>query len=225
MRGQPHLRELALGQRVRTIALPAERGSIFDRNGVDLAVSVPQTTISADPRVIDDPVAYAAKLAPIVLVDPATLEERLSDPDSAFAYVARKVDDATVAKAKDSTFPASSTRPSRSASTPRVRSPASVLGFVGTDNNGLGGLETQYESPLRGAPGEVRAERDLQGNEIPGTNRLVRPAQRGADLVLTIDQSIQWNTEQVSPGRSKPPTPRAAPQSSPTCARATCSRW
>jgi cell division protein FtsI (penicillin-binding protein 3) len=65
-RDQPKLESLALGQRVQTLALPAERGSIFDRNGAELAMSVPQTTISADPRVIDDPVAYAAKLAPIV---------------------------------------------------------------------------------------------------------------------------------------------------------------
>ena len=72
-----------------------------------------------------------------------------------------------------------------------------MLGFVGTDNDGLGGLETQYESLLQGVSGQERVERDPQGNEIPGTNHLVRPAQRGSDLVLTIDQSIQWKTEQV----------------------------
>ena len=70
-RDRSHLASLGLGQRVRTVTLPAERGSIFDRNGKVLAVSVPQTTIVADPRVIKDPVAYAAKLAPIVQVDQA----------------------------------------------------------------------------------------------------------------------------------------------------------
>ncbi len=56
---------------MRTVTIPAERGNIFDRTGKVLAVSVPQTTIVADPRVIKDPVAYAAKLAPIVQVDQA----------------------------------------------------------------------------------------------------------------------------------------------------------
>ena len=84
---------LGLGQRVRTVAIPAERGNIFDRSGKVLAVSVPQTTIVADPRVIKDPIAYAAKLAPIVQVDQAALAERLSNHTSAFAYVARKVND------------------------------------------------------------------------------------------------------------------------------------
>jgi cell division protein FtsI (penicillin-binding protein 3) len=160
-------------------------------------VSVPQTTISADPRVIDDPVAYAAKLAPIVMVDPAALEERLSDPDSAFAYVARKVDDATAQQVKDLDLPGLSYTPESKRFYPSGTLAGAVLGFVGTDNDGLGGLESQFEDVLRGTTGEARVERDPQGNEIPGSSRLVRPSKRGSDLVLTIDQSIQWNTEQV----------------------------
>ena len=65
-RDQTHLQSLGVGQRVQTVTLPAERGSIFDRNGVDLALSVPQTTIVADPHVIHEPKAFAAKLAPVV---------------------------------------------------------------------------------------------------------------------------------------------------------------
>jgi len=196
-RDQPQLRSLAVGQRVQTISLPAERGSIFDRNGVELAMSVPQTTISVDPRVIEDPVTYAAKLAPLVGVDQQTLVARFSVPGSAFAYVARKVDDDTAAAVKALELPgvfftAESKRfyPSQTLAGP-------VLGFVGTDNDGLGGLEYEYEDLLAGSSGEARVERDPQGNELPGTNTVVDPAQRGSDLVLTLDQTIQWNTEQV----------------------------
>lgn len=196
-RDQPHLQSMALGQRVRTVDLPAERGGIFDRTGVDLAVSVPQTTISADPRVVEDPVAYAAKLAPIVLADPADLEERLSEPGSAFAYVGRKLDDATVAAVKELDLPGLSYTPESKRFYPAGTLAGPVLGFVGTDNEGLGGLEHQYEDVLRGTAGEARVERDPEGNEIPGSSRLVRPSERGADLVLTIDQSIQWRTEEV----------------------------
>jgi cell division protein FtsI/penicillin-binding protein 2 len=196
-RDQPRLRSLGVGQRVQTIALPAERGSIFDRNGVDLAVSVPQTTISADPRVITDPAGYAAKLAPIVLTDQAALEARLSDGESAFAYVGRKLDDATVEQVKALGLPGLAYTPESKRFYPSGTLAGPVLGLVGTDNTGLGGLETQYDEILQGSTGEMRVERDPEGNEIPGSSRTVKPSQRGSDLVLTIDQSIQWNTEQV----------------------------
>ena len=72
-----------------------------------------------------------------------------------------------------------------------------VLGFVGLDNDGLSGLESALEGTLAGQPGEVSVERDPTGNDLPGTERTVRPAQRGVDLVLTIDQSIQYETERA----------------------------
>src|SRR5438067_4367221 len=99
-RDQRHLRSLGVDQRSQTVTVPAERGSIFDRNGVDLALSVPQTTIVADPHVIRDPQAYAAALAPLVVTDEQALAARMSDRNSRFAYVARKLDDATGARVK-----------------------------------------------------------------------------------------------------------------------------
>ena len=73
---------------------------------------------------------------------------------------------------------------------------APVVGFVGTDNTGLRGMEYHYDSLLTGKPGSAQVERDPQGNDIPGGERQVSPAKRGQDLVLTLDSSLQWNTEQ-----------------------------
>ncbi|MEX1008209.1 MAG: penicillin-binding protein 2 [Acidimicrobiia bacterium] len=196
-RDQTHLRSLGVGQRVRTVTLAAERGSIFDRNGVDLALSVPQTTIVADPSVIRQPGNYASKLAPVVVVDAQALQARLSDGNSRFAYVARKVDDATVARVKALHLTGLSYVPESKRFYPSGLLAAPVLGFVGTDNYGLGGLEAQYEKTIRGYPGEARVERDPQGNDIPGGGRILKPAERGKDIVLTIDQSVQANTEHV----------------------------
>ncbi len=196
-RDETHLRSLGVGQRVQTVTLPAERGSIFDRNGVDLALSVPQTTIVADPHVIHDPKAYAAKLAPVVVVDEPELETKLSQPHSRFAYVVRKVDDATVARVKALHLNGLSFIPESKRFYPSGLLAAPVLGFVGTDNYGLAGLESFYEKSLRGHSGEARVERDPQGNEIPGGASILEPAQRGKDIVLTIDQAIQANTEHV----------------------------
>ena len=74
---------------------------------------------------------------------------------------------------------------------------APVVGFVGTDNNGLGGMEYHFDELLTGTPGSVQVERDPQGNDIPGGERQVTAAKRGQDVVLTIDSSLQWKTEQA----------------------------
>ncbi len=196
-RDRSHLTSLGLGQRIRTVAIPAERGNIFDRTGKMLAVSVPQTTIVADPRVIKDPIAYAAKLAPIVQVDQAELAERLSNHKSAFAYVARKVNDQVAADVRKLDLVGISYQDESRRFYPVGTVAAPVVGFVGTDNNGLGGMEYHFDELLTGAPGSVQVERDPQGNDIPGGERQVTPAKRGQDLVLTIDSSLQWNTEQA----------------------------
>ncbi len=188
---------LGLDQRVRTVQLAAERGSVFDRNGHDLAASVPQQTVWANPHVVTDPAAYAAQLSPIVGVDEPTLRGRLSQGDKGFVYIARKVDDATALKVKALNLPGVDFVPESKRFYPDGALAAPVLGFVGTDNNGLGGLEAQYNNRLAGKPGEVRVERDPQGRQLPGGERSVTQSQRGGDLVLTIDQSLQYQSEQV----------------------------
>lgn len=195
--GRERYARLGLDQRLQTIELAAERGSIFDRNGSDLAVSVQLQTVFADARVIDDPAAYAAQLAPLVGVDQAELTLKLSQPDKAFVYVARKVDDDVAALVRDLDLPGINFVPESARFYPSNALAGPLLGFVGTDNNGLAGLEAGYEELLAGTPGEVVVERDPQGREIPNGERSVKPSHRGDDLVLTIDQSLQYETERV----------------------------
>jgi cell division protein FtsI/penicillin-binding protein 2 len=99
-----HYEAMALAH-VHSVTLPAERGSIFDRDGNELALSVPQQSVYADPRVIRDPARYARKLAPIVHVNTSDLRDRLAQRDMEFVYVARTVDDATAAKVKKLDLP------------------------------------------------------------------------------------------------------------------------
>ena len=116
--------KLGAGQRIRKISLAAERGAIFDRNGVDLALSVNQQTVWANPKVVPDPVGYAAKLAPLLGMDqktpgrPARAEEprlRLPGPQGRRRH-RRGGGEARTSKASTSCR-------SRSASTPRARWP------------------------------------------------------------------------------------------------------
>ncbi len=188
---------LGLDQRVATLQLAAERGSIFDRNGADLAVSVPEQTVMADPRVVRDPDADAAKLAPVLGVDAATLRARLAQRDRAFVYLARTVDDATVRRVKALGLPEVGFLPESKRYYPAGGLAGPVIGFVGTDDNGLGGLESASDRALTGRAGRVVLERDPRGREIPSGQRSLRPAERGRDLVLTVDQSLQYEVEQA----------------------------
>lgn len=192
-----HYVQLGLDQRVRRVQLSAERGSIFDRNGNDLAVSVPAQTVWADPRLVRDAKGDAAKLAPILGIDAGDLQSRLSQHDKAFVYLARKVDDSTAAKVKALKLDGVSFLSESKRNYPAGTVAAPLLGFTGIDNNGLAGLETANDARLSGKPGELVFERDPRGREIPTGKRQFTPSQRGQDLVLTIDESLQYETERV----------------------------
>jgi cell division protein FtsI (penicillin-binding protein 3) len=195
--GRDRYAQLGLDQRVRKVQLAAERGSVFDRNGHDLAASVPQQTVWANPRVVKDPASYAAQLAPIVGGDEAQLRDRLSQHDKGFVYVARKVDGAVALKVKALALPGVDFVPESKRFYPDGSLGGPLLGFVGTDNSGLGGLEAQYNGQLAGKPGELQVELDPQGRQLPGGQKRVAQSQRGSDLVLTIDQGLQYQSEQV----------------------------
>lgn len=190
-----HYEAMAMAQRVRSVSLPAERGSIFDRDGNELALSVPQQTVYADPRVIKDPARYARKLAPIVDEDTADLRDRLTQRDLEFVYVARTVDDAAAAKVKKLDLPGIGFLPESKRFYPGGSLAGSVLGYTGTDDKGLSGFEHKFNGVLRGKPGRLVAEEDPNGREIPATQRTADPAQRGGDLVLTLDQALQFEVE------------------------------
>jgi cell division protein FtsI (penicillin-binding protein 3) len=195
--GRERYAQLGFDQRVRTVNLAAERGSVFDRNGHDLAASVPQQTVWANPRVVKDPAAYAAQLAPLVHVDEGSLRDRLAERTKGFVYVARKVDSATAMKVKALALPGVDFVEESKRFYPDGSLAGPVLGFVGTDNDGLAGLESQYDHRLAGKRGVLQVERDPQGRQLPGGERQVREPQRGGDLVLTLDQGLQYEAEQV----------------------------
>jgi cell division protein FtsI (penicillin-binding protein 3) len=186
---------LALEQRLRTIPLPAERGSIFDRNGRDLAMSVQRATIYADPKLVNDPVGEAAKLAPVLGVSSDELLERLADKSRRFVYLARRVEDAVALQVKELMLPGIGILPESARRYPAGSLAAAILGHVGTDGYGLDGLEYLYEDILAGKPGEIVVEQDQHGRDIPGTERHRVEAERGTDLMLTLDRDLQYEVE------------------------------
>ncbi len=190
-----HYRELALSQRLRTIPLSAERGSIFDRNGRDLAISIERSSVYADPSLVTDPALYASKLSPVVGVAQDALYERLNDRTRRFVYIARTIEDAVVEQVRDLGLAGVGFVPEPLRQYPSGTVASTIVGHVGGEGRGLDGLESLYDEVLQGTPGEVVVERDQRGRDIPDTERRRTAARSGTDLVLTIDQALQYQVE------------------------------
>jgi cell division protein FtsI (penicillin-binding protein 3) len=183
-------------QRMHTIALPAERGAILDRNLGELAISTRRATVWADPSVLADAPAAARALAPVLQMDEVALRNKL-EADTSFVYLARKVDD-QVAEAVTRlgiTGVQLLDEPMRIVPSDTLAAP--IIGQVGVDDEGLSGLERQYEETLSGEAGELLVERDPGGNDIAAGLRELTPSVRGDNLVLTIDRAMQYETERA----------------------------
>jgi cell division protein FtsI (penicillin-binding protein 3) len=193
-------KELSVKLALHTIPLSAQRGSIFDRNGRDLAMSIEKTTVYADPTLVTDPVAEAARLAPVLHVDEKGLVQSLSARGTAaaprrFVYVAHTVPDAVAQAVQALKLPGIGFVPESARSYPAGAVAGSVIGRVRSDGPGLAGVEKEYDSLLAGKPGKLVVEQDPLGHDIPDTQETRVDAQRGTDVVLSLDEDLQWQAE------------------------------
>jgi cell division protein FtsI (penicillin-binding protein 3) len=193
--------EEAREQRIAEVTLPAERGSFFDRNGVELAISVEQTTITANAKAVADPVAAANDLAPLLQRDPTELATLLSSGRS-FVYLARKVDDTTASavealrKEKNYGFIGFEQEPKRFYPSGNELA-LSVLGRTDPDGKGISGLEKLFDEGMQGTDGVVVSERGTRGRTIPGGQQQVTAPVPGTSYVLTLDRALQYETEKI----------------------------
>ena len=134
------LRKAAQTQQVRNEPVPAQRGSISDRTGLDLAVSEPAQDISVTPYLIRDPLTVAQRLAPLLGRSPQVLLRRLSER-AGFVYLARGVPAAQARAALALKIAGVAGTPVMRRVYPRGALAAQVLGLVGTEGRGLAGLE------------------------------------------------------------------------------------
>jgi cell division protein FtsI/penicillin-binding protein 2 len=202
------LSERAISQQIQNVDDPAQRGTIFDRNGVELAVSEDSTTVFANPFLIKDPVRVAARLAPIMGMKEDDLLRKLSDRHTGFVYLRRKMDATAgekVAKLKIEGI-GTATEPKRVY--PQGFLASQVLGVVGTDNSGLAGLEYSQDSSLRGQDGERRLVKDALGKTVSLVE--TKRAQAGKSLSLTLDARIQERAEAVLSEVGQTYTPQGA---------------
>jgi cell division protein FtsI/penicillin-binding protein 2 len=188
----------ALAQRSDTVEVFARRGSILDRNGNVLVRSLPSESVYAVPRELSDPDATIAKLAKIFGKLDAPTVSALHDKTSWFAWIARKVphDVSERVRALNLNGVALKEEETGLRVDPAGKLAATIVGFVGTDENGLDGIEYSQDRLLRGRSGSVVLETDEFGRPIPfGHERVVKPAVPGSTLQLTIDSYLQFFAE------------------------------
>ena len=190
---------LAMEQRVRRIALPAERGTIFDRSMHELALSLPAKAVFADPALVQDPAGTAARLAEILEVRTGALRGSLT-AESRFEYLARGVDLAVANRVARLDLPGIGFIDEPKRTYPGGALAAQVLGFVGVDGAGLAGLELQWDRVLAGRAGRMLVEQDPDGLSIPQGRLELEEPRRGQDLVLTVDKDLQYFTERALAG-------------------------
>jgi cell division protein FtsI (penicillin-binding protein 3) len=189
------LSERAVSQQIENVEDPAERGTIYDRNGVELAVSEDSTTVFANPMQIKDPVRVAARLAPLMGMKEDELLRKLSDRSTGFVYLRRKMDSTAGERVKKLAIPGIGTTTEPKRVYPQGYLASQVLGMVGTDNDGLSGLEYSEDESLRGENGERRLVKDALGKTVSVVE--TQRSTAGENLHLTLDARIQERTEAV----------------------------
>ncbi|HEY4728472.1 MAG TPA: penicillin-binding protein 2, partial [Actinomycetes bacterium] len=190
------LDQAAARQRLTVIDLPATRGRIFDRNLDDLAISIPASAVWADPRLVRNKGRTAARLARALGTSKAVIADRLASRGR-FVYLARRIPKARGDRVQALDLPGVFVEVDTARRYPSGSVASQVLGFVDVEGHGQAGIEQQYDGLLRGHPGKVQLERDPKGRAIPQGRRSLEPAEPGTDLVLTIDQQLQYVTEQA----------------------------
>ena len=194
------MRARADKQQLRTVEPPAKRGDILDRNGRLLAYSVDADTVWADPSQLEDP-RHTARIVCGALdgcdaKKRQTLERLLvegAEKDRQFVYLERQVSPAAASRVRALGLPGVAMYGESKRYYPNKFLAAHVLGYVGLDNRGLAGLESAYDSRIRGRQGRLLLQADARHAALAVREAI--PPTAGDSLELTIDQYLQHIAE------------------------------
>lgn len=196
----------ALNARLREIDIKANRGTIYDRNGDPLAISIASQSVYINPKLIrkedqrentekrQDKDEVIQSLASILEIDASEIEEKV-EKDVSFAYIKRRITDEQAEALKELKYTGVYFLEESRRSYPKGSLASHIIGFAGIDNQGLNGIELQYDNTLLGTSGKFLMEYDGVGNELPNATEKYVPSEPGCDLYLTIDETIQYVVE------------------------------
>jgi cell division protein FtsI (penicillin-binding protein 3) len=178
-------------QQQRSIPVSPRRGIIYDRNGHELAMSISVDSAFAVPSEIPDPENTAGLLARVLHTDPRDMVARLKASHS-FAWIARKVDADTSQRIRAMNLRGIYFQKEPKRFYPKRELAAQTIGYVGLDDEGLGGIEHAYEARLHGRPGKMLITMDARRKWF---GRVERQPDPGDNVVLTVDEKIQYIVE------------------------------
>lgn len=185
---------LAARQSERTLTIAPRRGAILDRNGRALAVSVEAESLYAVPQDVSDPEGTAAALAPVLRLEPREKRELVAQlrRSRAFVWVRRKVDPATARAVRDLQLDGIGFLAESRRYYPKRELAAPLLGYVGLDNTGMGGIEYAFDGEMRGRAAKVVVRTDARRRPVGQADR---PSTEGRTVRLTIDETLQHLAE------------------------------
>jgi cell division protein FtsI (penicillin-binding protein 3) len=189
------LDKLATSQQRVEMTLPAHRGTIYDRLGVELAIGERAVTVYANPKEIREPNLVAQAAAQDLGVDADELLPLLSDRSRGFVYVQRQADPEQAAALEHLGIVGLGFYDEERRQYPQRGVAAEVVGYAGVDNRGLAGLELRLERVLRGQNGTKTIVKDPFGRTLEVLDS--EPRRDGRDVWLTIDHTIQGQVERV----------------------------
>lgn len=193
----PQLREMAEQQYLRLTKLPPRRGTIYDKNGTPLAVSVDVDSVYANPRMIGgDAASVARQLGQVLDLDRWALEKQLSSRKY-FAWIKRRVGPRQARAVRELKIRGVFLTKESRRFYPNHGLGGSVVGFAGLDAKGLEGIELSHDSWLRGTAARVAGLRDALGRAVMSEGIEHASPSSGHDLWLTLDKFIQYETEQA----------------------------
>jgi len=186
---------LASSQHSEDVVIPAARGTIYDRTGLQLAIGEQAQTVYADPRQVTDPKTESTTIAQALKLDPNQVYQELTDRTHGFVYVKRKADPAQAAKLEKRGLPGLGFYAEERRFYPQFSLASQLIGYAGVDNHGLAGLELSLDKQLAGRPGRERIVKDASGQAIDTV--VSQPERDGSDVYLTLDHTIQANAQTV----------------------------
>lgn len=191
----PEYQEKAIQQQTYENSISSSRGNILDRNGKILAQNSSVVTVTANPSIVvknGKVYEYADKLSPILGIDEETLQKKLNQ-NIGHVDIAKKIDPELANQVRGLGLDGIYLTDDNKRYYPYGSLASHVIGFTGTDNQGLSGVEMVYENYLKGLPGKVVSNRIQAGTDMQYEDYVA--SQTGYNVVLTIDEVVQHFVE------------------------------
>jgi cell division protein FtsI (penicillin-binding protein 3) len=177
------------------VELPARRGIISDRNGKELAGSVPSYSVFADPREIERPKQFSKIVARHLGYGWQNIYSKINDADKRFVWLKRHLSKDADEEMKGLHLRGLGSVEESLRVYPNENFLSQTLGFVGEEGKGLEGLELKYDSILKGENRKIKIEKDARGRPLLEDGRIFSDIPAGSDLQLTIDSDLQYQLE------------------------------